>query len=70
MTARKISLGTCSKRPYAITPALLTHTSMRPKRLAASVYFEDVTPAGGERVADSTSGANYYKFTITGKVVY
>jgi Tfp pilus assembly protein PilN len=40
------------------------------KRLAASVYFLDVTPAGGERVADSQTGANYYKFTITGKVAY
>jgi Tfp pilus assembly protein PilN len=40
------------------------------KRLAASVYFVDVSPAGGERVADNTTGANYYKFTITGKVVY
>jgi Tfp pilus assembly protein PilN len=40
------------------------------KRLAASVYFADVNPAGAERVADVTSGANYYRFTITGKVVY
>ena len=40
------------------------------KRLAASVYFLDVSPAGGERVADATSGLNYYKFTITGKVAY
>jgi Tfp pilus assembly protein PilN len=40
------------------------------KRLGASVYFRDVTPAGGERVADTQSGANYYKFTITGKVAY
>ncbi|HEX2690379.1 MAG TPA: PilN domain-containing protein [Kofleriaceae bacterium] len=40
------------------------------KRLAASVYFTDVTPAGGERVADSQTGTNYYKFTITGKVAY
>jgi len=40
------------------------------KRLAASVYFTDVIPAGAERVADATSGANYYRFTITGKVVY
>ncbi len=40
------------------------------KRLGASVYFRDVTPAGGERVADAQSGANYYKFTITGKVAY
>ncbi len=40
------------------------------KRLAASVYFLDVTPAGGERVLDSASGFDYYKFTITGKVAY
>jgi Tfp pilus assembly protein PilN len=40
------------------------------KRLAASAYFVDVTPAGGERVADQASGTNYYKFTITGKVAY
>lgn len=40
------------------------------KRLDASVYFEDVVPAGGERIADRTSGVNYYRFTITGKVVY
>jgi Tfp pilus assembly protein PilN len=40
------------------------------KRLAASVYFAEVTPAGAERVADLTSGASYYRFTITGRVVY
>ncbi|HET7502174.1 MAG TPA: PilN domain-containing protein [Kofleriaceae bacterium] len=40
------------------------------KRLAASVFFTDVTPAGGERVADSQTGTSYYKFTITGKVAY
>jgi Tfp pilus assembly protein PilN len=40
------------------------------KRLAASVYFDDVTPAGAERVADPQAGTSYYKFTITGKVVY
>ena len=40
------------------------------KRLSASVYFADVIPAGAERVADATSGNNYYRFTITGKVVY
>ncbi|MGE0867505.1 MAG: type IV pilus assembly protein PilM [Kofleriaceae bacterium] len=40
------------------------------KRLAASVYFQDVTPAGGERVADRDTGMNYYKFTITGRVAY
>jgi hypothetical protein len=40
------------------------------KRLAASVYFADVIPAGGERVADPQTGATFYRFTITGKVVY
>lgn len=40
------------------------------KRLAASVYFMEVTPAGGERVTDTQTGLNYYKFTITGKVAY
>ena len=40
------------------------------KRLGASVYFLDVTPAGGERFADLQSGTNYYRFTITGRVVY
>jgi Tfp pilus assembly protein PilN len=40
------------------------------KRLAASVHFMDVTPAGGERVMDEASGVNYYKFTITGRVAY
>jgi Tfp pilus assembly protein PilN len=40
------------------------------KRLAASVYFMDVTPAGGERVTDRETGMEYYKFTITGRVAY
>jgi hypothetical protein len=40
------------------------------KRLAASAYFGDVAPAGGERITDTVSGANYYRFTITGKVAY
>jgi Tfp pilus assembly protein PilN len=40
------------------------------KRLQASVYFSNVSPAGGERIADRTSGVNYYRFTITGKVAY
>jgi len=40
------------------------------KRLAASVYFLDVTPAGGERVSDRVTGVNYYKYTITGKLAY
>ncbi|CAN5768508.1 hypothetical protein BH11MYX3_BH11MYX3_06910 [soil metagenome] len=40
------------------------------KRLAASVYFMDVSPAGGERVDDKESGISYYTFQITGKVAY
>jgi Tfp pilus assembly protein PilN len=40
------------------------------KRLAASVHFMDVTPAGGERVTDLANGVSYYKFTITGRVAY
>ena len=40
------------------------------KRLAASVYFLDVTPAGGERVVDRERGVNYYRFTITGRIAY
>jgi Tfp pilus assembly protein PilN len=40
------------------------------KRLQASVYFDNIAQASEERVADPTSGAPYYKFTITGKVAY
>jgi hypothetical protein len=40
------------------------------KRLAASVYFLDVTPAGGERVVDRETNLNYYRFTITGRLAY
>ena len=40
------------------------------KRLTASVYFADVTPAGAERVSDTASGVNYFRFTLTGKVAY
>jgi len=40
------------------------------KRLAASVYFLDVTPAGGERVNDRVTGVSYFRYTITGKVAY
>lgn len=40
------------------------------KRLAASVYFTNVQPIGGERHFDKTTGINYYKFTITGRVAY
>jgi Tfp pilus assembly protein PilN len=39
-------------------------------RLQASVYFADIAPASGERVSDRDTGLNYYKFTITGKLVY
>lgn len=40
------------------------------KRLQASVYFIDVTPAGGERVTDRERNINYYRFTITGRLAY
>ncbi|HEX7838794.1 MAG TPA: PilN domain-containing protein [Kofleriaceae bacterium] len=40
------------------------------KRLAVSVFFADVTPSGGERVFDGQGGSSYFRFTITGKVVY
>ncbi len=40
------------------------------KRLAASVYFIDVTPAGVDRMTDIPTGMNYFHFTITGKLAY
>lgn len=40
------------------------------KRLQASVYFEDVIPEKGEETLDKDSGITYYKFTISGNVVY
>jgi len=40
------------------------------KRMQASAYFEDVAPAGGQKVTDKENGITYYEFTITGKVVY
>jgi Tfp pilus assembly protein PilN len=40
------------------------------KRLAASVYFADVSPSRQERVSDKDTGVTYYKFTITGRVAY
>ena len=40
------------------------------KRLQASVYFENVTPAGAERQADRDPTLTYYKFKITRKLVY
>ncbi len=40
------------------------------KRLQASVYFQEVTPRGGERTTDQNGNITYYTWTITGKVVY
>lgn len=40
------------------------------KRLAASVYFQDVSLSSGVRVADRETGLSYYTFVITGKLVY
>ena len=40
------------------------------KRMAASVYFMDVTPAGGDRIVDRESGTQFYKFLITGRLAY
>jgi type IV pilus assembly protein PilN len=40
------------------------------KRLQASVYFQEITPKGAERTTDQNGNITYYKFTITGKVVY
>ena len=40
------------------------------KRMQASAYFQDVTPAGGQKQTDKESGITYYSFTIDGKVVY
>ncbi|HPH65050.1 MAG TPA: PilN domain-containing protein [Kofleriaceae bacterium] len=40
------------------------------KRLQASVYFQNVTPSGAERITEANSTVTYYKFSITGKLVY
>lgn len=40
------------------------------KRLQASVYFMNVSPASEDRQVDRDSGVTYYRFTITGKVAY
>jgi Tfp pilus assembly protein PilN len=47
-----------------------TDVSQLTKRMQASAYFMEVTPRGGEQTVDDDSGQTYYKFTITGKVVY
>lgn len=40
------------------------------KRMQASVYFDEVTSPSSSRVEDKQLSIVYYKFTITGKVVY
>jgi len=40
------------------------------KRMLASVYFGEVTSPLSQRFDDKLSGYSYYKFTISGKVVY
>ncbi|HUQ05165.1 MAG TPA: PilN domain-containing protein [Kofleriaceae bacterium] len=45
-------------------------TSQLAKRMQASVYFSDITSPNSSRFADTTNSLTYYKFTISGKVVY
>jgi Tfp pilus assembly protein PilN len=40
------------------------------KRMQASVYFDQVTSPTSARIDDRLTGVSYYKFTITGKVVF
>lgn len=40
------------------------------KRMQASVYFDQVTSPTSEKIDDRLTGISYYKFTITGKVVF
>lgn len=40
------------------------------KRMQASVFFDQVTSPTSLRIDDRTTGISYYKFTITGKVVF
>jgi Tfp pilus assembly protein PilN len=40
------------------------------KRMQASVYFDEVTSPSSSRVEDKQLSLVYYKFTISGKVVY
>lgn len=40
------------------------------KRMQASVYFDEVTSPTSVRVDDKQTSISYYKFTITGKVVF
>lgn len=39
-------------------------------RLQSSAYFKGVVPEGGDTAEDAKTKVKYYKFTITGKVVY
>jgi Tfp pilus assembly protein PilN len=39
-------------------------------RMQASMFFDDVSPKGGEEEVDKDTGLTYYKFTITGGVRY
>ena len=39
-------------------------------RMQASLYFKDVLPEKGDEVAEKGTGVSYYKFTISGTVVY
>jgi Tfp pilus assembly protein PilN len=40
------------------------------KRMQASVHFDQVTSPTSQKFEDRLSGLSYYKFTITGKVVF
>ncbi len=40
------------------------------KRMQASVYFDEVTSPSSQRIDDRQTNVSYYKFTITGKVVF
>ena len=40
------------------------------KRMQASVYFDEISSPSSTRVDEKNLGIVYYKFTITGKVVY
>ena len=45
-------------------------TSELSKRMQASAYFSDVTSPTSSRFEDKANSLTYYKFTISGKVVY
>ncbi len=45
-------------------------TSQLAKRMQASAYFSDVTSPTSSRFVDTVNSLTYYKFTISGKVVY